>query len=76
MTRSWAPQVVADSSGTWCGNALRFQTKEEAEASAADLQARWILVTRTRAMPSEDRVNYSWDFANRRLVPVKEEVSP
>jgi hypothetical protein len=74
MTRSWYPEVVADSSGTWLGNALRFQTKEEAEASASDLQTRWILVTRTRAMPSDDQINYRWDFANRRSVPVQEEV--
>jgi len=76
MTKSWAPQVVADSSGTWIGNFLRFQTKEEAKASASDRQARWILVTRTRAIPSDDPVNYRWDFTNRRSVPVKEEVSP
>ena len=75
MTKSWAPQIVADSSGTFVGNSLRFATKEEAEASAADLQSRWILVNRARAMPSDDPINYRWDFANRRSIPVQEEVS-
>jgi hypothetical protein len=29
--KSWAPQVIADSSGKWTGNALRFPTEAEAE---------------------------------------------
>jgi hypothetical protein len=70
MTRSWRPEVIADSTGTWCSNGLRFATKEEAEANAHDLQSRWLLVRRTRAMPSEDPPNYSWDFDHQQLVPV------
>src|SRR5215472_17469955 len=31
MTKSWKPEVIADSSGTWASNMLRFATKEEAE---------------------------------------------
>ena len=27
---SFKPEVIADSSGQWCGNALRFATREEA----------------------------------------------
>ena len=30
---SFKPEVIADSSGQWCGNALRFATREEAEAN-------------------------------------------
>jgi len=33
---SWKPEVIADSSGKWCGNALRFATREEAEANVRD----------------------------------------
>jgi len=30
---SWKAEVIADSSGKWCGNALRFAAREEAEAN-------------------------------------------
>ena len=35
MAKSYAPEVVADSTGKFYGNALRFATREEAEAEAA-----------------------------------------
>lgn len=57
---SWKPEVVADSTGKWYGNALRFATREEAEANAADLQRRWLLVTDTRVVECDDPVNYCW----------------
>jgi hypothetical protein len=41
---SFKPEVIADSTGQWCGNALRFATREEAEANVKDLERRWILV--------------------------------
>lgn len=65
---SWKPEVIADSSGQWSGNALRFATKAEAEANVANLKARWMLVTNTRAVESDDPVNYKWE--NGRLVSV------
>ncbi len=34
---SWKPEVIADSSGKWAGNALRFATREEAESQVLDL---------------------------------------
>lgn len=68
MTKSYAPEVKADSSGNWCGNGLRFPTKEEAEANVRDLMMRWTLVTDTRAVESEDEPNYRWDFSARKLV--------
>lgn len=57
---SWKPEVIADSSGKWCGNGLRFATKEEAEANARNLMMRWFAVTDTRATESSDPVNYAW----------------
>jgi hypothetical protein len=57
---SWKPQVIADDTGKWCGNGLAFATKEEAEANARDLMGRWILVTATRAVESDEPVNYRW----------------
>lgn len=57
---SWKPEVIADPDGKWCGNGLRFATKEEAEANVADLKRRWVLVTDTRVVESDDPVNYAW----------------
>jgi hypothetical protein len=56
---SWKPEVIADSSGKWCGNALRFATKEEAEISVANLAMRWMAVRETRVVESDDPVNYA-----------------
>jgi hypothetical protein len=58
--KSYAPQVIADSSGKFYGNALRFPTREEAEANVADLAGRWLLVRDTRVVESEDEPNYRW----------------
>ena len=30
---SFKPEVIADTSGKWCGNALRFATREEAKTN-------------------------------------------
>lgn len=70
MTKSWAPEVIADSSGNWCGNGLRFPTKDEAEENVHDLALRWILVRETRVVESEDEPNYRWDFSARKLVRI------
>jgi hypothetical protein len=55
---SWAPEVIADSSGKWCGNAVRFATKQEAEADVRDLANRWFMVRETRVVESTDPVNF------------------
>jgi hypothetical protein len=60
-TKSWAPEVIADDSGKWCGNGLRFATKEEAEANVRDLMWRWFAVRETRVVESTDPANYRWD---------------
>jgi hypothetical protein len=44
----WLVEVIADSSGKWCGNALRFATKAEAEIYAIDLMMRWTAVRQWR----------------------------
>lgn len=67
---SWRPEVIADDSGTWTPNSLRFATKEEAEANVASLAARWLLVTDTRVVECDDPVNYKW--ADGSLIPVRE----
>ena len=57
---SYAPEVIADNSGKFCGNALRFATREEAEANVSDLASRWFAVRETRVVESPDPVNYSY----------------
>jgi hypothetical protein len=54
---SWKAEVIADSSGKFCGNGLRFATKGEAETYAADLAYRWTLVREWRVVESDDAVN-------------------
>jgi hypothetical protein len=66
---SFAPEVIADGSGKWVGNALRFATRAEAEANVRDLAYRWTLVRDFRVVESDDPVNYSWVAGN--LVPVE-----
>lgn len=56
---SFAGEVIADSSGKFCGNAMRFATKEEALVYVADLESRWTLVRATRVVESTDPVNYA-----------------
>ena len=57
---SWKPEVIADNSGKWVGNALRFATKAEAEANVHNLACRWTSVRETRAVESDEPVNYAW----------------
>lgn len=46
-------EVIADSSGTWAGNALRFDTVDQAREYARDLASRWTLVKETRVVDTE-----------------------
>lgn len=56
---SWKAEVIADSTGKWCSNALRFATKGEAEIYGADLAMRWTLVREVRAVESDEPVNHA-----------------
>jgi hypothetical protein len=60
MSASWAPEVIADSSGKWSRNQLRFATKAEAEANVFALMMRWTSVTETRVVETDDPVTASW----------------
>ncbi len=68
---SWKAEVIADSSGEWVPNGLRFATKEEAEANVRDLMSRWFAVTDTRVVESTDPVNYKW--VDGKLEPIEED---
>jgi hypothetical protein len=58
--KSWKPEVIADSTGKFYGNSLRFATREEAEANVRDLMMRWFAVTDTRVVESDDEPNYTF----------------
>jgi hypothetical protein len=46
-------EVVADDSGQWCGNMLRFDTLEQARSYGVDLACRWTLVRKFRVVDTE-----------------------
>jgi hypothetical protein len=58
---SFKPEVVADNSGEWCGNGLRFATQAEAEAYVSDLMWRWTLVRDTRVVVVDEPVSAKWE---------------
>lgn len=54
MPTSYKAEVIADSSGQWVGNSLRFATEELAESYVQDLAYRWTSVRATRVVASDD----------------------
>lgn len=54
---SFAVEVIADDSGKFCGNGLRFASLDKAKAYAKDLYSRWTAVREWRVIPSTDPVN-------------------
>lgn len=65
---SWKVEVIADSSGKWCGNAARYVSKQAAELAAADLAMRWFAVREWRVVPSADKA--AWDIVNGQVVAI------
>jgi hypothetical protein len=47
---SYKAEVIADSSGRWCSNALRFAARKEADDNVANLMMRWLAVRETRVV--------------------------
>lgn len=43
-------EVIADSTGKWCGNQLRFNTEQEAWDYVSDLALRWTAVRSVRVV--------------------------
>ena len=58
---SYAMEVIADDSGKWVGNSVRFADEDQATAYAKDLFSRWMAVRQTRVVESADPVNYRFD---------------
>lgn len=57
---SWKAEVIADSSGQWVANQLRFLTKLEAERYLWDLSGRWTAVRYARSVECDEPVNAMW----------------
>ena len=58
---AWKPEVQTDNTGAWYGNALRFETKQEALHNVQDLAWRWLVVRDYRVVECDDVPNYRWD---------------
>jgi len=70
---SYKVEVIADGSGTWCSNALRFATEEEAKIYGADLHNRWLAVREWRVAPADEPVNerLTYDGETQRWVQTR-----
>jgi hypothetical protein len=55
---SYVIEVIADNSGKWFRNGLRFANKQEAEEYGFALALRWILVRDWRVVESTDKPNH------------------
>lgn len=66
MSNSFKVEVIADSSGKWCGNAVRYPSEAAAKIGGADLANRWLLVREWRVVPSDDAPNY--DIVDGKMV--------
>ncbi len=71
---SWKPEVIADNTGKWLDNALRFATRAEAQARAQHMHETWMAVRDYRATRSRDPVNYR--YLDGALIPVDSAEDP
>lgn len=53
---SYKVEVIADSTGKWIGNGVRYTSEGEATNAAMDLAGRWYAVRDWRVVKSEDGV--------------------
>jgi len=70
MPTSWKSDIIADASGEWTSNALRFATEAEARGYVEDLYNRWSAVRETRVVESDDPVTSSWSTDRPTRPPV------
>jgi hypothetical protein len=47
-------EVIADNSGKWCSNGMRFETADEAYRYAKDLEMRWMAVRQWRVVETSE----------------------
>jgi hypothetical protein len=68
---AWKPEVIADNSGKWCGNALVFATEQEAKQYVFDLSLRWTMVRDTRVRAVNETVTARISPIDGRLEHIK-----
>jgi hypothetical protein len=61
--------------GSWSSNSCRYATEAEAVEAGRELLSRWWVPTDSRATPSEDPVNYRFDFTAYRTVAIENVVA-
>jgi len=54
---SYKVEVIADNSGKWAGNGMRYSTEDAAREAGQSLASRWTLVQQWRVVPSDDAPN-------------------
>ena len=74
LPASFKVEVIADSSGKWCGNGARYQTEEAARMAGYDLSMRWALVRDWRVSPSDDEPTWALG-ADGRMSYIKKEAA-
>ncbi len=57
-------EVIADSSGKFCGNAQTFGTKDAAIIAARDLERRWMLVREWRVL-RQNEATTEWEVVSK-----------
>ena len=50
-------EVIADNSGVWAGNGIRYDVVTDAVDAARDLHSRWMLVRQWRVIDNNDVVH-------------------
>lgn len=74
-TKNWKPEVQTGNDENWYCNSLVFATEKEAKYSADELASRWLLVVGTRAVETDDPVNYRIDWDTMQMIAVKNEAA-
>ena len=60
-TGEFKVEVIADSSGKWASNGMKYATPEEAKKAAINLAGRWMLVQKWRVVDSQGNVKAEGD---------------
>ena len=52
--------------GSWSSNSCVYATRQEAEAAGRELLSRWFVPSDSRAVESNETVNYRFNFRSNR----------
>lgn len=60
-TGEFKVEVIADDSGKWASNGMKYATPEDAKKAALSLTGRWMLVQKWRVVDSTGNVKFEGD---------------